>query len=65
MEIAKLVLEYVKAVLSPQVVAGVAALIFLGSLKEDIRGLLRRIAKIRLPGGSELSTSQVERASEE
>jgi hypothetical protein len=65
MEFAKLVLEYVKAVLSPQVVAGVAALIFLGSFKEDIRGLLRRIAKIRLPGGSELSTSQVERASEE
>lgn len=65
METAKLILEYVKAVLSPQVVAALAALVFFAVFKEDIRDLLRRIAKIRLPGGSELSTSQVERASEE
>jgi len=41
------------------------ALAFFAVFKEDIRGLLRRIARIRLPGGSELSISQVERAGEE
>jgi len=65
METAKLILEYLKAVLSPQMVAGLVALVFFAVFKEDVRGLLRRIAKIRLPGGSELSTSQADRASEE
>ena len=65
METGKLILEYVKAVLSPQVIAGLAALVFFMMFKEDLKGLLKRIAKIRFPGGSELSTSQIERASEE
>ncbi len=65
METARLVLEYVKAVLSPQVVAGIAALAFFLMFKEDIKALIRRIAKIRFPGGGEVSTTQVERASEE
>lgn len=65
METARLVLEYVKAILSPQVVAGIAALAFFLMFKEDIKALIRRIAKIRFPGGGEVSTTQVERASEE
>ncbi len=65
MEIAKLVLEYIKAILSPQVVAGIVALGFLLIFNEDIKGLMRRIAKIRFPGGGEVSTTQVERTREE
>jgi len=65
METARLVLEYLKAKLSPQDVAGIVALAFCLMFKEDIKALMRRIAKIRFPGGSEVSTTQVERASEE
>ena len=64
METTKLVLEFLKVLLSPQVIAGIAVLVFFGVFREDIRALMRRIAKIRLPGGSEISTSQAERTSE-
>ena len=64
MEIARLVLEYLKVALSPQTLAAAVAIVFFLAFKEDIRALMRRIAKIRFPGGSELSTSQVERSSE-
>jgi hypothetical protein len=63
-EIVKLVLEYLKVILSPQLIAGGIALAILLLFRDDIKGLMRRIAKIRFPGGSELSTSQVERRSE-
>ncbi len=65
MGLATLVLEYVKVILSPHIIAGVVALILLGVFREDIKVLMRRIATIRLPGGSELSTSQVEKSKEE
>lgn len=65
MKVAELVLEYLKVGLSPQVIAGTGVLVFLWLFKDDIRGLLRRVAKIRFPGGSELSTSQLDRESEE
>ncbi len=64
MEIANLVLEFVKVILSPQVIGGAVAIIFFSLFREDIKALMRRIATIRFPGGSELSTSQVERTSE-
>lgn len=64
MEIARLVLEYLKVALSPQTLAAAVAIVFFLAFKEDIKALMRRIAKIRFPGGSELSTSQVERSSE-
>lgn len=65
MDIARLVVEYLKVVLSPQTIAGSIVLAFLFLFKEDIKALILRIAKIRLPGGSELSISQLERAHEE
>lgn len=65
MQIAGIVLEYLKVLLSPQVIAGSVAVAFIVKFHEDIRALMRRIAKIRFPGGSEVSTTQVERASEE
>lgn len=65
MEVAKLVLEYLKVVLSPQAVVGGIAVVFFLMFREDIKALMRRIAKIKFPGGGEVSTSQLERASEE
>jgi len=64
MEIANLVLEFMKVFLSPQVVGGVAAVTFFLLFREDIKALMCRIATIKLPGGGELSTSQAERTSE-
>lgn len=63
MEVAKLVLEFLKIVLSPQVVAGVVALVFFWKFRDNLRALIDRIARIRFPGG-EVSTSQAERATE-
>ena len=65
MEIAKLVLEYLKVVLSTPVVGGSVALAFFVLFRTELRGLLNRVAKIKFPGGAEVSTSQVERSSEE
>ncbi len=61
METAKLVLEYLKVLLSPQIIAGIIGLAILILFREDIKALILRIAKIRFPGGAELSTSQSER----
>ena len=64
MEIAKLILDYLKVFLSSSVIGGAVAVTFLCFFKDDIRTLIRRIAKIRFPGGSELSTSQLEKTNE-
>ena len=61
MAIATLVLEYLKVLMSPQIVLGTVGFVFLLIFREDIKALLLRIAKIRLPGGTEISTSQSER----
>jgi len=61
---AQLVLEYLKTILSPQIVAGVVVTVLVLFFKDDIRALIARIAKIRLPGGSEFTTTQLERSSE-
>ncbi len=53
-----MVLEYLKVFLSPQIVWGIVVLIFLWLFREDMGALMLRIAKIKLPGGSEISTSQ-------
>jgi len=65
MEIATLILEYLKVLLSPQIVVGGLGLVFLLLFREDIKALLLRVAKIRFPGGTEVSTSQSERQSKE
>lgn len=64
MDIANLVLEFLKVLLSPQIIAGIVGTVLIVVFREDIRALLRRDAKIRLPGGFELSTSQAARTSE-
>ena len=65
METAELVLEYLKVILSASVVFLVVITIFILAFKEDIKALFLRIAKITLPGGTEVSTPQSVRASEE
>lgn len=58
MDIAKLVLEYLKVLLSAPVLFSVVAIIFIFIFREDLKALILRIAKIKLPGGTELSTPQ-------
>jgi len=65
MEIAKLILQYLQAFLSWPVATFVIAITAVLIFKPDIRSLMARIAKIRFPGGSELSTSQAERSADE
>lgn len=65
MDIATIVLEYLKVFLSTQVMAGATVFAFLVLFREDIRGLFKRVAKVKFPGGGEFSTTQLEKASEE
>ncbi len=57
----QLTLEFLRVFLSPQAVAGGITLIFLVVFRDDLKALFQRIAKIRFPGGVELSTSQTAR----
>jgi len=65
MDISKLILDYLKVVLTAPVLFSIVAIIFIFQFREDIKALLLRIAKIRLPGGTELSTSQSNRPTSE
>ena len=58
MDIAELVLEYLKVLLSAPVLFSVVAIIFIIIFREDLKALILRIARIRLPGGTEVSTPQ-------
>ena len=60
----QVVLEYFKVFLSPQVFAGAVAFVFLSLFRDDIKALFLRIAKIRFPGGAELSTPQAAKIEE-
>lgn len=55
-----LILEYARIVLSWPVVIGVIAAFFLISFQQEIRGILHRVASVKLPG-FELTTPQVAR----
>lgn len=65
METSKVILDYMKVLTASQIIYGAIALTFLFLFKEAIRALIGRIAKIKLPGGGELSTPQSLRASED
>jgi hypothetical protein len=62
MDIARLVLDYMRATLSLPVVVGVLGVVVLVMFKKDLRDLLSRIAKLRLPGGGEVTLSQAEKS---
>ena len=53
------ILRISELILSPQVVAGLIIIIALTTFKEDIRGVLKRFARIKLPGGTELEMQQL------
>ena len=61
MEIATIILEYLKVILSAPVLLAIIAGVFIFKFSEDIKALLSRIAKIKLPGGTEVSTPQSNR----
>ena len=58
MEIAALILEYLKVLLSAPPLLSIVAVIFICKFAKDIKALLSRVAKIRLPGGAEFDTQQ-------
>lgn len=60
MEWLKILLEFLKVFLSVQVVIAAICLVFFKMFREDIKALVLRIAKIRFPGGGEVSTPQLE-----
>ncbi len=65
MATAQLILEYIKVFLTPQIVIGIIVAVFVAAFREDIKALFSRIATIKLPGGTELSTSQSAKLEEE
>jgi hypothetical protein len=61
MEVANLILEYIKALLSAPAIFGLAFISFIFCFKSNLKQLIDRIASITLPGGGEISMSQMER----
>lgn len=64
MELAKIVLEYLKVFLSTQVVTVIVLLVFIGLFKKNLANLIDRIHAIKFPGG-EVSTPQLEKLKDE
>ena len=65
MEIATFVLEYLRVLLTAPLLFSIVAVVFIFTFTEDIKALLLRVAKIRLPGGAEVDTPQSSRIVEE
>ena len=65
METSKIILEFIRALTASQIIYGAVAITFLLLFKEAIKALIGRIAKIKLPGGGELSPPQSLRSSDE
>ena len=55
---AQIILDYVKAILTPQVIAGAVAFTVIFLFRREMRDLLLRVATIKLPGGAEVSAHQ-------
>ena len=58
MEIARLALEYLRVLLTAPLLFSIVAAVFIFTFTEDIKALLLRVAKIKLPGGTEVDTPQ-------
>ncbi len=65
MEWFTLLLEYLKVFLTTQVMVLIGGIVFFKMFQDDIKALMLRIAKIRLPGGGEVSTPQLEKQKKE
>ncbi len=57
MELAKIVLEYIQAILTAQVVIGIVVILFYRKFNVELKNLIDRIASVKFPGG-EISTPQ-------
>ena len=55
---AELILEYLKVLLTGPVLFSLVAVLFIAIFREDLKALMLRVAKIKLPWGAEVSTSQ-------
>ncbi|RTR40794.1 hypothetical protein EKG38_02460 [Shewanella canadensis] len=64
MEVAKIILEYVKVVLSFPVATVVLGIAILIMFRDSVSTLLANVAKAKLPGGIELETHQNVRSSQ-
>jgi len=58
-------IDYLKVILTAPVLFSLVSLVFIFIFKEDLKALLLRVAKIKLPGGTELSTPQSTRQEED
>ena len=58
-------IDYLRVLMTGPVLFSLVAIIFIFIFKEDIKALLLRVAKIKLPGGTEVSTPQSDRLSKE
>jgi hypothetical protein len=58
-DLANLILEFLKVLLSGPVVAGAVAFSFIVLFRHQIRGVLSRTASIKFPGGGELIAQQL------
>ena len=65
MELSKSILDYLNILLTGPVLFSIVAILFIFQFREDIKALMLRVAKIKLPGGAELSTSQSTRSATE
>ena len=65
LELAQLVLEYLRVLLTAPFLISVVVVFFIWRFTEDIKALLLRVAKIKLPGGTEVNTPQSSRIVEE
>ena len=65
LEIAKLVLEFFKVFLTAPVLFAIVVMTIFIMFADETRALIDRIAKIKLPGGGEVSTPQSNKIKEE
>ena len=64
MEVAKLVLEFLKIIFSSPPIAGAVAVVCLIFFKQELKALILRLAKINFPGGTAEFASQIEKSNE-
>ena len=57
-------IEFLKIILSTQAVTGASCLTFIFVFKKEIKSYIDRIAKVKTPGGGEVSTPQQDKKTE-
>lgn len=65
MVIVQVVLDYLRVLLSAPVMAAAVAIVFLALFRNDLKALFLRVAKLKFPGGVEVSTTQSARIGNE